>query len=103
MRAIRTISLALLLIAGLAFAYANPAPVAVRIWPGLVWEPPVWALATGALLLGWIPTSLVNRAARWRLSRRIASLEASLAAQHPLSYADSPALSASPHEDPSNP
>lgn len=99
MRALRTVTLGLLLLAGFAFAYANPAPVAVRIWPGLIWEPPVWALATGALLLGWIPTSLVNRAARWRLSRRIASLEASLAVRSGYGQTEPAPLSVSPHED----
>jgi len=38
------------------------------------------ALVIGAYLLGMLPTWLVYRATRWRMSRRIATLEAALAA-----------------------
>jgi uncharacterized membrane protein len=72
----------------LAFIYGNPDPVAVHIWPGLVWETRSWALVIGSLLIGFVPVSLMLRATRWRLSRRIATLEATLAAQtHALTHA----------------
>ncbi len=72
----------LVVIAGLlAFTYANPDPIAVHIWPGLIWETKASALVIGALIAGFVPTWLVYRTTRWRLQRRIASLEASLMAQ----------------------
>jgi hypothetical protein len=71
----------------LAFIYGNPDPVAVHIWPGLIWETKSWALVIGSLLIGFVPTSLMLRATRWRLARRIATLEATLAAQaHALTH-----------------
>jgi uncharacterized integral membrane protein len=65
----------------LVFIYGNPDPVAVHIWPGLIWETRSWALVIGALLIGFVPTSLMARATRWRLSRRITALEATLSTQ----------------------
>jgi lipopolysaccharide assembly protein A len=81
MRALKT-GLWLLLVAGLfAFTYGNPETIAVHIWPGLIWETRAPALVIGALLVGFVPCWLIHRATRWRLSRRIATLEATLAAQ----------------------
>jgi hypothetical protein len=72
----------------LAFIYGNPDPVAVHIWPGLIWETRAWALVIGSLLIGFVPVSLMLRATRWRMARRIATLEATLAAQaHALTHA----------------
>ncbi|KUR74082.1 LapA family protein [Novosphingobium sp. FSW06-99] len=80
----------------LAFIYGNPDPVAVHIWPGLIWETKSWALVVGSLLIGFVPTSLMLRATRWRLTRRIATLEATLAAQaHALTHAAEQASRAS--------
>jgi hypothetical protein len=81
MRALKT-GFWLLLAAGLiAFTYANPDAIAVHIWPGLIWETRAPGLVIGALAIGFLPTWLIHRTTRWRLSRRIATLEATLAAQ----------------------
>lgn len=72
----------------IGFIYLNPDRVAVHFWPLLVLDTQLWALVIGALLVGFVPTTLVARATRWRLSRRIAALEATLAAQaHALTHA----------------
>jgi len=81
MRALKTVFWVLVVVALFAFTYANADPIAVHIWPGLIWETKAPALVIGALLIGFVPTSLMLRATRWRMSRRISTLEATLAAQ----------------------
>jgi uncharacterized integral membrane protein len=81
MRALKTGFWVLIVVALFAFTYGNSDPIAVHIWPGLIWETKAPALVIGALLIGFVPTSLMLRATRWRLSRRISTLEATLAAQ----------------------
>ncbi len=100
MRTLTTGCWIVLFVALLAFTYANPETVAVHIWPGLIWETRAPALVIGALLLGFVPTSLAGRAARWRLARRVAALEASLASQAlaRLQSAESLAKPASPSD-----
>ena len=84
----------------LAFIYGNPDPVAVHIWPGLIWETRSWALVVGSLLIGFVPTSLMLRTTRWRLTRRITALEATLAAQaHALTHSAEQARSAAEPAD----
>ncbi len=81
MRALKTVFWLLVLAGLFAFTYGNPDTIAVHIWPGLIWETRAPALVIGALVIGWLPTWLVHRTTRWRLARRIATLEATLAAQ----------------------
>ncbi|WP_353230083.1 LapA family protein [Novosphingobium sp.] len=81
MRGLKIGWVVLLVVVLFAFTYANPDPIAVHIWPGLIWETKASALVIGALLIGFVPTSLINRATQWRLNRRIAALEATLATQ----------------------
>ena len=76
---VRTIVWVLITIVLVLFAINNWQPVEVRIWSTLVLETKLPALVIVAFLLGMVPTWLVHRAARWRLKRRIASLEAATA------------------------
>jgi lipopolysaccharide assembly protein A len=73
---VRTIIWVLVTIVLVLFTINNWQPVEVRIWSTLVLETKLPALVIVAFLLGMVPTWLVHRAARWRLRRRIASLEA---------------------------
>jgi hypothetical protein len=98
MRALKTAFWFVVVVGLFAFTYGNTDPIAVRIWPGLIWETRAPALVIGALLIGFVPTSLMLRATRWRMNRRIATLEATLAAQafaltHPRDGADAAAPS----------
>lgn len=72
----------------------NRAPV--NIWPlengYLHFEWPVGVIALIFFLLGVAPMWLVHRTARWRLKRRIASLENSLRAASASLPADAPAI-----------
>lgn len=87
MRALKTGFWILIVVGLFAFTYGNPDPIAVHIWPGLIWETKAPALVIGSLLIGFVPTSLILRATRWRMARRIGTLEATLAAQaHALTH-----------------
>jgi len=67
-----------LIVAGLAvFAYANWFRIDVTIWSNVVLNTPLPMIILTSFLVGFLPTWLFHRAARWRLKRRIASLEAS--------------------------
>lgn len=79
MKGLRTFLVLLAIVLSVAFAVANWDPVAVRIWPRLIWETKLPALVIGAFLAGLLPMWLIHRATRWRLARRIANLESSLA------------------------
>jgi len=79
MAIVRTIIWVLITIVMVLFTINNWQPVEVRIWSTLVLETKLPALVILAFLLGMVPTWLVHRAARWRLNRRIASLEAATA------------------------
>ncbi len=100
MRALKSGFWVLIVVALFAFTYANPEPVAVHIWPGLIWETKAPALVIGSLLIGFVPTSLMLRATRWRMARRIATLEATLTAQaHALTHsASGPSTGADPFD-----
>lgn len=81
MKALKSVFWIVALAALVAFTVANWEPVDVRIWPGLVWETKLPVLVIGALALGFLPIWLVHRATRWRLGRRIGSLESTLTQQ----------------------
>ena len=90
MQIVRTILWVLLAVVLVLFATTNWTPVEVSIWNTLVVETKLAALAIAAFLLGLVPMWLIHRASRWRLRRRIAQLEASLAPTPPLAQAPPP-------------
>lgn len=81
MQIIRTIFWVLLLVAFVAFTFGNMDKDAeVRIWFGYVWNTKIPAVVILAFLLGMIPTWLLHRGTKWRLTRRIKTLENSVRA-----------------------
>jgi lipopolysaccharide assembly protein A len=80
MQIVRTAVWVVILIALLLFALNNWTPVQVKIWEGLVLETKLSALVIVAFLLGMLPTWLISRIGRWRLTRRIGALENSVRA-----------------------
>ena len=78
MQIVRTILWVLLAVVLVLFAINNWQSVEVRIWNSLILETRLAALVIAAFLLGLVPMWLVHRTVRWRLKRRIASLETSL-------------------------
>jgi hypothetical protein len=75
MQIVRTIVWVALLVLLLAFSFFNWRPVEVQIWDNLVLETKVPALVLVAFLLGLIPMWLIHRGSKWRLQRRIVTLE----------------------------
>ena len=75
MQVVRTIVWVLLLAALLVFSAFNWAPVEVKIWTNLVLETKIPALVIVSFLLGLLPMWLLHQGSKWRLHRRISSLE----------------------------
>ena len=84
MQALRTILLLAITIVLVAFIAMNWNPVSVNFWPlqpgylSLEW--PVGFIVLVSYLAGIVPTWLIARATKWRLNRRIATLENTVAA-----------------------
>ncbi|WP_156500326.1 DUF1049 domain-containing protein [Croceicoccus bisphenolivorans] len=65
------------IVAGLAvFAYANWFRIDVTIWNNVVLNTPLPMIILSSFMMGFLPMWLFHRAGRWRLKRRITSLEA---------------------------
>lgn len=75
MQIVRTVLWVLLIVALVVFSMFNWNPVEVTIWDNLILETKVPALVIVSFLLGMIPTWLLLRGTKWRLSRRIKTLE----------------------------
>lgn len=75
MQVVRTILWVLLAVAILAFSYFNWHPVEVTIWDNLVLDTKLPVLVIVSFLLGLVPTWLLHRGTKWRLGRRIRTLE----------------------------
>ena len=85
MQALRTILLLVITIVLVAFIAINWQIEKVNIWPladgkYLHLEWPVGFIVLVSYLAGIIPTWLIARATKWRLNRRIATLENAVAA-----------------------
>lgn len=79
MAIVRTIFWVLLAVVLVLFAINNWQTVNVRIWNSLVLETKLPALVIGSFLLGLVPMWALHRTQRWRMRRRIAGLEATIA------------------------
>jgi uncharacterized membrane protein YciS (DUF1049 family) len=75
MKIIRTIIWVLLAVALVIFSINNWNTVDVKIWENLVLETKLPALVIVAFLAGLLPVWLLHRGTRWRMQRRINSLE----------------------------
>lgn len=98
MQIIRTIIWVLIAVALLVFSINNWTPVTVKIWEGLVLETKTPALVIIAFLAGLVPMWLVHRGAKWRLERRISTLENAMRAA-----TTTPAVVADPQTDKAGP
>jgi len=75
MRVVRTIIWVLLLVILLLFTANNWQSVEVKIWENLILETRLPVLVLAAFLLGLLPMWLASKAGKWRLKRRISTLE----------------------------
>ncbi|MGB3794864.1 MAG: LapA family protein [Alteraurantiacibacter sp.] len=76
MQIVRTVVWVLLLVGLLLFSIANWDPtVTVRIWQGIVVDTKIPAIVIVSFAIGFIPMWLYHRASKWRLQRKVQSLE----------------------------
>ena len=76
MQIVRTIVWLLILLGVLLFSFANwDERTTVHIWNNLVWDTRLPAVVIVSFLLGMVPVWLLHRGTKWRLGRRIATLE----------------------------
>lgn len=92
MQIIRTIVWVVIVLALALFTLANWQTVEVTIWSGLVLETKLPVLVIAAFLLGLVPAWLLHKLTRWRLGRRISSLESTLATHLPAAFSTSTQL-----------
>ena len=64
-----------LLVGLLFFSFFNWTDVSVTIWDNLILDTKLPALVIIAFMLGFLPSWLLHRGTKWRLTRRIRSLE----------------------------
>ena len=75
MQILRTVVWVVVAIALLIFSIMNWDPVEVKIWEGLVLETKIPALVIVSFVLGLLPMWMLHRGTKWRLTRRINTLE----------------------------
>ena len=75
MQIIRTIVWVVVLIALLLFSLNNWTTIEVKIWEGLLLETKLPVLVVVSFFMGLIPMWLLHKAGKWRLNRRINTLE----------------------------
>ncbi len=75
----RTVIWVIIAIALTMFAVFNAQPVQVTIWPGFVAELPLSILIVAVFLIGFLPAFMMHAANRWRLNRRIAQQDSTIA------------------------
>lgn len=80
MQFLRTAFWVILAVAIALFCKANNRPMEVKIWGDIVWETRIWFPIVLAFLLGALPLWLIGRATKWRLRRKLDSVEKALVA-----------------------
>ncbi|WP_340587996.1 LapA family protein [Erythrobacter alti] len=76
MQIVRTVIWVLLLVGLLLFSIANWDPtVTVRIWEDIVVDTKIPAIVIVSFAIGFLPMWLYHRASKWRMQRKIGSLE----------------------------
>ena len=98
MQILRTVVWVVVAIALLIFSIMNWDPVEVKIWEGLVLETKIPALVIVSFVLGLLPMWMLHRGTKWRLTRRINTLENAVrtSAGTEVPPADSPATAVQP-------
>jgi putative membrane protein len=100
MQFLKTLFWVVLAVAAVIFAMRNWTPVTVNLWGGLLVDAKLPVLVFGAFIVGFLPTFLWHRAARWRLQRRLDSHERALADMRGIGEMATPAPLPSPTMEP---
>ena len=101
MQIVRTLVWALILFGLLAFSFFNWDSVEVTLWDNMVLETKVPALVIISFLLGLLPMWTIHRGVKWRLNRRISSLENAARSNALTRHAPTSAGDAAPKASPS--
>jgi putative membrane protein len=80
MQFLKTAFWVILAVAIALFCKANNRPMEVKIWGDIVWETRIWFPILLAFVAGVLPFWLVGRATKWRLKRKLDSMEKALVA-----------------------
>ncbi len=83
MQTVRTMVWVVVAVLLTLFAVINSQRVEVSIWPGYVAELPLSILIVTVFLIGFLPPYLVNLGNRWRLQRKIAQQDQTIALLRP--------------------
>ncbi len=76
MQFIKTLFWVILAVILVVFAVNNWSPTSVLIWQDIRIDTKLPVLVIGAFLLGFVPLWILHRTSKWRLNRRIKTLEA---------------------------
>lgn len=76
MQFIKTLFWVILAVVLVVFAANNWSPTSVLIWEDVRIDTKLPVLVIGAFLIGFVPLWLIHRTSKWRLNRRIKTLEA---------------------------
>ncbi|WP_109356765.1 LapA family protein [Sphingorhabdus sp. EL138] len=76
MQFIKTLFWVILAVILVVFAVNNWSPTSVLIWQDIRIDTKLPVLVIGAFLLGFVPMWILHRTSKWRLNRRIKTLEA---------------------------
>jgi lipopolysaccharide assembly protein A len=74
---LKTLFWVIFLVGFTVFAINNWQPVSMKLWNGLFLDSKLPAVIGAAFLLGFLPLWIWHRSVRYRLNRRIATLEGS--------------------------
>lgn len=76
MQFIKTLFWVILAVILVVFAVNNWSPTSVLVWQDIRVDTKLPVLVIGAFLLGFLPTWILHRTMKWRMTRRIKTLEA---------------------------
>lgn len=99
MQFIKTLFWVILAVILVVFSVNNWSPTSVLIWENIRIDTKLPVLVVGAFILGFVPLWLIHRASKWRLTRRIKTLEAA-ARPAPAPTATSKTSAPTPKETP---
>lgn len=83
MQFLKTLFWVILAVVIVIFAVKNWSPVSILIWQDIRADTKLPVLAIGSFLLGFFPMWLLHRTTKWRLARRIRTLENAAKSQVP--------------------
>jgi lipopolysaccharide assembly protein A len=81
---LKTLFWVILLVGFTIFAINNWQPVSLRLWAGLWLDSKLPAIIAASFLIGFLPLYIWHRSMRYRLNRRIASLESAVRTTTPI-------------------